>query len=401
VSRALLIDVGSTVIKLCVPSADAGLGPVERFNRVAGQPPGEQVRQLIERRPGHGPVRVCSSAHGGLRVGILGLTRRHSTMAATRAAMDAGGNVSYQALLGQRPSSPLAEVDVLVLVGGVDGADHRRLQDALADTKLADYPHGVLVWAGGAEVSAELPEHRQVGNVLDRRLRPQPAGLAGLISELYLEELVDRKGLSALTGMLDGPLRPTPTAVGIAAHRMSRRQLPIRCPAPFVVIDVGGATTDVYYCAELGDPSLPTGSSVRRQVYTDLGVAGSAASLSARLASAPDLFDLVTAIAPEAPRSLHYAIAESDPDVLAPPVGFLGCLFLALRRLADQQQVELAAVAGILVTGGAWRGTPASAISRVIGAAAGCRPELVPQVLLDQNYLMWAYGMTSAGDRDG
>src|SRR6185503_11745272 len=129
------------------------------------------------------------------------------------------------------------------------------------------------------------------------------------------------------------------------------------------------------------------------QVYTDLGVAGSAASLSARLASSPDLFELVAAIAPAAPRALHYAIADSDPDVLAPPVGFLSCLFLALRRLADQQRVELAAAAGFLITGGAWRGTSASAISRVIAAAAGCRPELAPQVLLDQDYLMWAYGI--------
>ncbi|HEX4726852.1 MAG TPA: glutamate mutase L [Jatrophihabitans sp.] len=402
-STILLIDVGSTVIKLCTRSSDTGFGRVERVNRQPDLAPGEQVRQLIERRHTDGPIRVCSSAHGGLRLGILGLTRRHSMMAAARAALDAGGNVHYQALLGERPAEPLAEVDALVLVGGVDGADHRRLADALADTKLADHPHGVLVWAGAdaAELLAELPEHRQVGNVLDRRLRPQPAGLAGLIGELYLDELVDRKGLRALTGLLDGPLWPTPTAVGLAAHRMSRRQLPIRCPAPFVVIDVGGATTDVYYCAELSDPSLPVGSSIRRQVYTDLGVAGSAASLSARLASTPDLFELIAAIAPAAPRALHYAIADSDPDVLAPPVGFLSCLFLALCRLADQQRVDLAAAAGFLITGGAWRGTSASAINRVIAAASRCQPELVPHVVLDQDYLLWAHGIASAGGQDG
>ncbi|HET6209643.1 MAG TPA: glutamate mutase L [Jatrophihabitans sp.] len=405
-SAVLLVDIGSTVIKLCVSSAGTGLGRVERIDRLPDLPPGEQVRQLIEQRhgePADGPVRVCSSAHGGLRVGILGLTRRHSTTAATRAALDAGGNVSYQALLGTPPTEPLPEVDVLVLVGGVDGADHRWLRTALADTKLADFPHGVLVWAGAdaAEVLAALPEHRRVGNVLDHRLRAQPDGLTGLVRELYLDDLIDRKGLRALAGRLDGQLWPTPAAVGLAAHRLSRRQLPIRCPAPFVVVDVGGATTDVYYCTELGDAGLPAGSSIQREVYTDLGVVGSGAGLLARLAGTPDLLELVAAVAPDAPRALHYAIADSDPDALAPPTGFLSCLFLALRRLAAEHRLNLAAAAGFLITGGAWRGASLPAIRRVIAAAVDCRPEIVPHVVLDQDYLMWAYGLQPGAEQDG
>jgi hypothetical protein len=41
------------------------------------------------------------------------------------------------------------------------------------------------------------------------------------------------------------------------------------------------------------------------------------------------------------------------------------------------------------------------AIQRVIVAAAGCRPEIVPHVVLDQDYLMWAYGLQPGAEQDG
>src|SRR5829696_3219703 len=103
---------------MCTRTGADRFSAVERVGRRPGIAPGDQVRALVaERRAGS--VRICSSANGGVRVGILGLSRRHSVVAAARAAVDAGGNVAYRRLFSDAPA-PVPPVDVLVLVGGVD-----------------------------------------------------------------------------------------------------------------------------------------------------------------------------------------------------------------------------------------------------------------------------------------
>lgn len=406
---ALLLDVGSTVIKVCTRSEADQFSSVERVSRLPDVAPGDQVRALVEQRQrstGISAVRICSSANGGVRVGILGLSRRHSVVAAARAAVGGGGNVVFERVLADGAPQPAPPVDVLVLVGGVDGADHRRLRTALSATRLADYPRDVLVWAGAdaPDIVAGLPVDRQVANVLDHRLRPRLQGLAETIREIYVDDLVDHKGLRALTDLTDVQIWPTPAVVGLAAGRMSRQRIPPAPTAPFVVVDVGGATTDVFICAELRRAhtarSSP-GESIVRHVFTDLGVVASRGALLQRLAGDANLFDLVSAVAPSRSRALYNAICEGAADSLAPPAGFLTCLFLALRWLAapsGPHRVDLGKAASFVITGGAWNGTPSSAIRRVVDAACG-RSGSACSVLLDHGYLMWAYGIQEVPGR--
>lgn len=395
----LLVDVGSTVIKLCTRTGPDRFSAVEQVPRRPGVPPGEQVRALAAGRAQ--TVRICSSANGGIRVGILGLSRRHSVAVAVRAATEAGGNVVHQGLLTDSPAA-VPDVDVLVLVGGVDGADPGRLRAAVAAAPLAGHRYGALVWAGAdvPDVVAALPPHIRTGNVLDRQLRPRLTGLAGTIRDLYVRDLVDAKGLGALAGIATGPIWPTPAVVGLAARRLATRRpagqrIPPAPPVPFVVVDVGGATTDVFACAELraeaAARSAP-GESVVRYVFPDLGVAVSRLRLLRRLDREPELVELVAAVAPESARALHAAVCAGDPTALDPPAGFLTCLYLALRRVAGSYGLDLAKAAGFVVTGGARGDTPADDIRRVVDAVRG-RSAPPATVLLDQDYQLWAYGL--------
>lgn len=397
---SLLVDVGSTVVKSCTRYGPDRFSHVEVVAREVGVAPGVQVSELIERRRRVGPVgavRVCSSANGGIRVGVLGLSRRHSIAAAVRAVLAGGGDVVYRRALGE--DGPVAPpVDVLVLVGGVDGADPGRLLSALPLLRLDRHPHRILVWAGADEpaVVAALPPHLRAGNVLDADLRPAPTGLAETIRAALVDDLADAKGLSALDGLTDGPIWPTPVVVGLSAERMTREPVPPAPTTPFVVVDAGGATTDVFACAELrgGDgPGVRTvpGESVVRHVFPDLGVASSASALLHRLAVDPELMDVAAMVAPRDSRAFAAAVIDGDPGVLAPPAGFLACLALALRRVADLQ-VDLGRASGFVITGGAWRQTPPDAIRRVVDAVRG--PSVPPaRVLVDRTYSVWAYGI--------
>ncbi|MEU7588666.1 glutamate mutase L [Micromonospora sp. NPDC049230] len=400
----LLVDVGSTVLKVCTRWGADRFSAVERVPRLAGISPGDQVCELVARRRSSGvtAVRVCSSAKGGVPVGVLGLSGRHSVAAAARATVAAGGNVRYERVLTDPSGPPAPAVDVLVLTGGVDGADHHRLRGALAGARLADHPHEILVWAGAdaPEVTALLPPHRTATNILDRHLRPRPAGLTELIRDIYTSDLVGRKGLAAPAAITEAPIWPTPAVVGLAAERMSRRRLLLPGTAtPFVLLDVGGATTDAFVCAELrrGHPVRVTGpdSSVVRHVFTDLGVVASAPALLGRLAADPGLFDLVRAVAPERSRGLHHDLCSGDVAALTPPVGFLCCVFLALRRLAaadGPHLVDLGRAASVVVTGGARSGASTAQIRRVVDAVAG-RSDAPRTVAVDNDYLLWAYGI--------
>ena len=127
---------------------------------------------------------MCSSAHGGLRLGILGLTGRHSTAAAARAALDAGGNVSYQEQLGENPAGPLGEVDALILVGGVDGADaavghqgEARGIDGFGRAHAVPLDAGYLDKAADRITGhAEIVLHAGLGRVLDLLVGPAHDG---------------------------------------------------------------------------------------------------------------------------------------------------------------------------------------------------------------------------------
>jgi hypothetical protein len=400
---ALLVDVGSTVIKICTRSAQGHLSPVERVGRLPGVAPGSQARALIEQRKratGISAVRVCSSANGGLRVGILGLSRRHSIAAAARSVTSAGANVVYSRLLANDVAEPAIPVDVLVLTGGVDGAELGLLRKALRATRVADYPRDVLVWAGAdaPDIVAGLPVDRTAANVIDTRLRPYLHGLADTIRDIYLRDLIDHKGLRDLADVTDVRIWPTPAVVGLAAARMTRHRMPPGATSPFVVVDTGGSTTDVFTCAELCRERSAPGESIVRRIFTDLGTADSRPGLLQQLTSEPDLFDIVSAVAPGRSRSLYTAICEGDASALAPPAGFLVCLFLALRRLTRPgaphagEGADLARAASFVITGGAWDGTEVSSIHRVIGAACGT-PGFTGSVLVDRDYQLWAHGI--------
>jgi hypothetical protein len=374
---ALLVDIGSTVVKLC--RWDGAFGPVEAVPRDPAAAPGEQVVALAADRP-HERLRVCSSANGGLRVGVLGLSAR-SVSAAARAAIAAGGNVRYQREFGV--GGPAVHVDVLVLAGGVDGADLVHLRRRIPEADVSAHPHDVLVWAGAhaPDVVAGLGAGHVVPNVLDRRLRPFPAGLAELVRTLYVGDLVDHKGLRALAGRTETPIWPTPAVVALGVDRWGARRA---LPSPFAVVDVGGATTDVLYSAELyaGDPA-PT-ESVVREVCPDLGVAVSLPSLRERLTVDPGLLELTSAVAPDRARELYTAISEGSG--LDRPTAFLACLYLALRRV----DAHLDRAVAVAVTGGAWTGAGEADVRRVVAAATGGAG---PHVHLDRDYHLWAHGL--------
>jgi uncharacterized protein (TIGR01319 family) len=195
---------------------------------------------------------VCSSAGGGLRLAVVGYEALVTAQAGHRVGLSAGAQVVHVAagLLDGAGVGALraARPDVILLVGGTDGGDGDVLRHNAARLAAARVRVPVVV-AGNAEArddAADLLAARDVpitvtGNVLPRIgvLDPGPARSA--IRDVFLRHVIGGKRLSKGPRFASLVRAATPDAVLAAVEVLADVT-----GAGVLVLDVGGATTDVY-----------------------------------------------------------------------------------------------------------------------------------------------------------
>jgi uncharacterized protein (TIGR01319 family) len=285
---AVCVDVGSTYTKAAVVDLDGG-----ELAATAERPTtsdGDVLDGLdaavgaatagLGRRAETAPVYVCSSAGGGLRLAVVGHERLVSAQAGERVGRSAGARVVHVAA-GRLDGAAVAALraarpDVLLLVGGTDGGDAEVLLHNAGRLARARLRRPAVV-AGNAEarnaaVAALAPLAERglpvidVDNVLPRlgELRPGPARAA--IREVFLRHVIGGKGLSRGRRFASLVRAATPDAV-LAAVELFADSSADRAGGDLVVVDVGGATTDVY-SALAADPRRV--AAARREVAGEL-----------------------------------------------------------------------------------------------------------------------------------
>lgn len=286
----LLVDVGSTFTKAALVDDDGVL--VGRTSAPTTAGPGRDVLDgvaaahhaltevarapvpdpLSRQAAEEGRVLVCSSAGGGLRLAVVGYERSVTAEAGHRVGLSAGARVVHVAA-GALTSAGTAALradrpDVVLLVGGTDGGNAEVLVHNARRLARSRLPAPVVV-AGNVEardeVVAELAATgRRVTateNVLPRIgvVHPGPARRA--IREVFLRHVIGGKGLSRGPRFARLVRAATPDAVlaGVEVLADVRDE-------DVLVVDVGGATTDVYSVV------TPQGedASLRKQVVAPL-----------------------------------------------------------------------------------------------------------------------------------
>ncbi|HEX7745696.1 MAG TPA: glutamate mutase L, partial [Micromonosporaceae bacterium] len=270
------------------------------------------------------PWYVCSSAGGGLRLAVVGYEELVTARAGRAVGLSAGARVVHVAA-GRLDGAGLAALraarpDVVLLVGGTDGGDTEVLVHNA--TRLARARWRIPVVVAGNADARELVCERLAGrgvpvtatdNVLPRIgvLRPQPARAA--IREVFLRHVIGGKHLSR-GGRFAGLVRAaTPDAVLTGVEVLADGS-----GSDLAVVDIGGATTDVYSVLTpdepAGGPNLPAAGVLwrSRTVEGDLGVRWSAPGV-VRAAAAERL------LAPGEEQELAAAAAAraADPGFVA------------------------------------------------------------------------------------
>jgi len=259
--RVLSVDIGSTWTKAAVlelagdassvieqaevptTQEDLSCGFAMLLRRLLHIPEDAPLERI---RPGI-PVYVSSSAKGGLSIAAIGVVPELTVSVARLAAASAGGRITAHYAYGLSSAQVLeleaAHPDIVLLCGGTDGGNESyvlRNARALASSSL----EAVILYAGNAALADQV--RSLLGGkrlVVTENAMPgvgvlniEPARAA--IRTVFLERIVGGRGLEKVRGLCAAEPKPTPLAVYELVQAVGG--------GDWLLIDMGGATTDVY-----------------------------------------------------------------------------------------------------------------------------------------------------------
>lgn len=262
----LLIDFGSTYTKLTAVDVDGEeiLGTASAFTTVDTDINDglENTMRILEGKIGKigfEACYACSSAAGGLRMVTSGLVPELTGEAAKLASLGAGAKVVgiYAFELTEEDVDRIRELapDIFLLVGGTDGGNTECIihnAKMIADMK-PDFP---IVIAGNRNAAKECEkilkglEIHVCPNVMPKFGKLDIEPTQKKIREIFLNRIIQAKGLSRATELLSDIMMPTPSAVLQAMELLSKGTEDESGIGELVAVDVGGATTDVYSIAD-------------------------------------------------------------------------------------------------------------------------------------------------------
>jgi len=362
-------------------------------------------------------VLACSSAGGGLRLAVVGYERVISAEAGQRVALSAGGRVVHVAA-GRLDAAALgglsaATPDVVLLVGGTDGGDRDVLMHNAGELAASLSGAVPVVVAGNAVAAGEAESLLNsaglttivTANVLPDigELHPLPARRA--IREVFIRHVIGGKHLSADPAFAAMVHAATPDAVLAGVEILADV-----VGAGLLVVDVGGATTDVYsvLTPDAEDAGLHRAAVEplwrSRTVEADLGMRWSASSLidaavAERLLSTEAAAELRRPAAARAsdPGWLPASTADARTDLQLATLAAT----VAVRRHARVR--DLREVALVVGSGGVLRHGPAGRAEAVLAAvlddrAGGWKRPLGATVSVDRDYVLAMAGLIGLTD---
>jgi uncharacterized protein (TIGR01319 family) len=251
----LCVDFGSTFTKAVLVDGEGTVVATASTPTTVATDVLDGYRLLRAELSHHGTVDevlACSSAGGGLRLAVVGYERDVTAQAGHRVGLSAGARVAHvttgplsaadvKALRDSRP-------DLVLLVGGTDGGNAEVLlhnASRLAKARIS----APLVVAGNADaqeqvvaaLSATGRSFTVADNVLPAIGVIAPESARAAIRRVFLDHVIGGKGLSRGPEFGAMVQAPTPDAVldGVAV-------LAEQLDGDVMVVDIGGATTDVY-----------------------------------------------------------------------------------------------------------------------------------------------------------
>ncbi len=360
---------------------------------------------------------ASSSAAGGLKMTVHGLVYDMTARAAREAALGAGAVVKL-VTAGELSDADLEDImnvgpNIVLLAGGVDHGDRRTA--VFNARQLASLPiDAPIVYAGNIAARSEVlgilsrtgKRVIPVDNVYPRidELNIEPT--RRVIQAVFEDHIVMAPGMDRIRELITGRLMPTPGAVMNAALALEQ------VLGDVMIIDVGGATTDVHSVTEgaeeISKLLVNPEPVAKRTVEGDLGVYVNARNLIERIGSERlfkqlgfDATDLVEAppVIPTDERERAFVVRLAELAVqlaVARHAGRIKHLYGPTGRVTVAEGKDLSRVKTIVGTGGPLTALAEGPSLLYTLLAPGKDRELYPKtarVYIDRQYIAAVCGV--------
>ena len=388
--QKLLIDVGSTYFKVSTP--DSIEQHFRDFNRDIFDDLMNKCGDTV-RRFDKDDVYICSSANGGLSTLIIGVTNSFSLKYATNIAFNSGINIIdtilYQNI--EDYSVPGDLIDVVIIVGGVNSHANLFGDDLYEYLEKLNYSNVVYV---GSEQDAQQMQQRLdkvvvLPNIIDDRLHIVEEHLKEYLTNLYQQDIEGKEDIKHLYDITSNQIFSTPYIVNRALPSIESR---FSVADPFILLDIGGATTDIHYSKDLViDDNIVTENEYDRLVFKRLGVYKSKQSLIRAAQANEFTYELLT----------HLKVTENifnEQSDKAVKVLMQLAIFLVLCKMSHYRQsyinLKLLAINSIVLTGGITKVLSVEDIELIITFFYRkiLSSDHNPVVVMDNNYDIWTLG---------
>ena len=242
----LLIDFGSTYTKVTAVDVESErlLGTADAYTTVQTDVGEGLANALTRLREKIGPVEftaryACSSAAGGLRMIASGLVPELTAEAARQASLCAGAKVlkvySFQLTEDDLDEILRLNPDIFLLVGGTDGGNSECILHNAHMLASGNFDFPVVI-AGNRSVAREceriLAGHEVYvcENVMPRFGVLNIESAQKKIREIFLNRIIEAKGLTRAAELISGILMPTPSAVMKAMNLLAQAASAIWSP---------------------------------------------------------------------------------------------------------------------------------------------------------------------------
>ncbi|MFC2024202.1 GlmL-related ornithine degradation protein [Chloroflexota bacterium] len=362
------------------------------------------------------PMWASSSAAGGLRMTVHGLVWDMTARAAREAALGAGA-IIHLVTAGKLTSHDLSRIkqinpNTILLTGGVEHGDKETViynAHQLAGLDMI----APIIYAGNSDARQEIAKVFNssskrlvmVDNVYPRldELNIEPT--RNIIQQVFESHIVNAPGMEHISRIVSRKIMPTPGAVMEAARLLASDI------GDLMVIDMGGATTDVHSVTEGSDEfnkylTAPE-PTAKRTVEGDLGLFISAKNvvsligenvLTKELGSPID--DLPKEPIPSSQKERQFTVKLAEEIVttaVGRHAGRIKHLYCPTGRITVVHGKDLSQVRWIVGTGGFLSRYPEAIkiLSKLRAQEPGA--ELLPptsaSILIDRDYVMSSAGV--------
>ncbi len=387
----MLIDVGSTYFKVC------NEGDISHHFRNFDKDIyddllfkcGDDIKKHQKDE-----IQICSSANGGLSTLIIGLTESFSLKYASNIAYNSGINIIETVVYSQIQSYavPSENLDVVIVVGGIDSVE--KVYDETLINYLEKLNYSNIVYVGSTTqvefLEKNIPNLIVLPNIIDNKLKMVEDDLKDYLTNLYQADIMGKEDIKRLYELTSNQIFSTPYIVNQSLPLIHTK---LDVADPFIVIDIGGATTDIHYSKDLVDDNIITTNEYDRLVFKKLGVYKSRESLVHTAKNNEFVYELLA----------HLNTTENmldSKDEKATKLLMQLSIFLVLYKISHHHKsylnIKLDTLNSIVLTGGITKVLDDNEMEDIISFFYKklLNFDTTPTLVVDKDYEIWTLGMS-------